>query len=241
MKMYLILLNLCVLCLPFSNGMVMLSSSGICHDKELKMCVIKAEDLLNSENTALAADPEQKLTESCKKANESLSCIDDYVHRCFDSIMRETYKIMTTGAHDLLSDICTEGSDFRKEYLKHAPCFRSVSKEYRQCAADFVLEHRIITVIPMNIFERLKRQCCLFDRYVHCAREAVSNKCSDEAADMSEKIFRKLVGPAVESYCASYKHRSPKCLAISPNSGSGFLTSSSYDDFAKRFDNPLLF
>ncbi|CAL1277857.1 unnamed protein product [Larinioides sclopetarius] len=143
---------------------------------------------------------------------DAMQCVNNFTSRCFDESQRELYRTLTSGAQQLLADLCTQGSGFRSKYLLHASCYRNLSSEYRKCADSYLTQQETAKKEEMPVKDKLRKSCCLFDGYKECTRVAVLHKCSPEAADLGEQIVTKAGGPLVQTHCANFKHNTPDCM-----------------------------
>ncbi|XP_071040366.1 uncharacterized protein [Parasteatoda tepidariorum] len=200
-------------------------SAPNCNEKDLMSCMEELKVFTNNQDLAFA-QTEEELSQTCHHLQEAMQCVNSFTSRCFDSGQIDLYRQMTKGAQSLLTDLCTEDSKFRKEYLIHASCYRNLSADYRRCADSYLLQQEAAKKDNLSVQDRLRRSCCLFDGYRECTRIAVEQKCNVEAARLGEQIITKAGGPMVQTHCASFKHDSEDCrMASSGNFLSSFPTS----------------
>ncbi|KFM79644.1 hypothetical protein X975_18554, partial [Stegodyphus mimosarum] len=167
--------------------------------------------VLTSKQDLAFAETDDELSKTCGHLQDAMECVNHFTVRCFDKSKQEIYRQLTSGAQKLLADLCTEGSDFRKQYLVHASCYKNLTEEYRKCADSFLLQQEHAKRIEMPAKERLRKSCCLFDGYRECTKVAVREKCNEEAANLGEHIVTQAGGPLVELHCSSFKHNSKDC------------------------------
>ncbi|CAG2107665.1 unnamed protein product [Medioppia subpectinata] len=80
------------------------------------------------------AHKEEHLEELCGKLKEAVDCVNKFTRKCLDTHSKIQYEAMTNGTQTLIKDLCTKGSPFRQEYLKHAKCFHKYQHQYRMCS-----------------------------------------------------------------------------------------------------------
>ncbi|CAL1277858.1 unnamed protein product [Larinioides sclopetarius] len=182
-----------------------------CNDSDLRGCMEELKVLTNNQDLAFA-QTERELSQTCGHLQDAMQCVNNFTSRCFDESQRELYRTLTSGAQQLLADLCTQGSGFRSKYLLHASCYRNLSSEYRKCADSYLTQQETAKKEEMPVKDKLRKSCCLFDGYKECTRVAVLHKCSPEAADLGEQIVTKAGGPLVQTHCANFKHNTPDCM-----------------------------
>ncbi|XP_054712559.1 uncharacterized protein LOC129222133 [Uloborus diversus] len=196
-----------------------------CNDSDLKWCMEELKVLTSNQDLAFAYT-EEELSKTCGHLQGAMQCVNNFTSRCFDDTQRELYRTLTNGAQQLLSDLCTQDSEIRRQYLVHAGCYRNLSADYRKCADDYLHQQESTKKSDLSVKERLRKSCCLFDGYKECTREAVLSKCSTEAADLGELIVTKAGGPLVQTHCANFKHKSPDCEFATTSAASSHRYSS---------------
>ncbi|GFR25885.1 uncharacterized protein TNCT_340261 [Trichonephila clavata] len=192
------------------SEVVFVAAAPRCNDSDLKGCMEELKVLTNNQDLAFA-QTEHELSQTCGHLQDAMQCVNNFTSRCFDETQRELYRTLTSGAQQLLADLCTKGSGFRSKYLIHASCYRNLSSEYRKCADSYLTQQETAKKEDMPVKDKLRKSCCLFDGYKECTRVAVLHKCSPEAADLGEQIVTKAGGPLVQTHCANFKHNTPDC------------------------------
>lgn len=185
-------------------------SAENCDEVALQRCMKELNVLTNNQDLAFA-HTEEELKTVCKHLQEAMVCVNRFTERCFDSEQQMLYQTLTRGAQELLSDLCTDGSEFRKKYLKHAGCYKQLSADYKKCSEDYVKQQELMKAHDLPEDEQLRKSCCLFDGYKQCTRNAVLAKCDAEAADLGEQIVIKAGGFLVQNHCRNYRYDSPEC------------------------------
>ncbi|XP_023236714.1 uncharacterized protein LOC111635845 [Centruroides sculpturatus] len=183
-----------------------------CDENSLQRCMQELNVLTNNQDLAFA-HTEEELKTVCKHLQEAMVCVNRFTERCFDAEQQQIYQTLTRGAQQLLSDLCTDGSEFRKKYLKHAGCYKQLSADYKKCSEDYIRQQEVMKTQELPEEEQLRKSCCLFDGYKQCTRNAVLAKCDAEAADLGEQIVIKAGGFLVQNHCRNYRYDSPECAS----------------------------
>lgn len=93
------------------------------------------------------------------------------------------------------------------DFLRHAPCLRSVKKEYADCATDYqetmedlnkdIKDHGFAesfnaTALDAFQSDRIKVVCCAFKMYVQCSEQTVLRSCGLGPARFTKKFLDKM-------------------------------------------------
>jgi hypothetical protein len=184
-----------------------------CYD--LGQCVTLLKSLTSDENMAFA-HTEEHLETLCVKLKEAVQCVNTFIKRCLDSSSQVQYEAMTNGTQKLIKDLCTKGTNFRTEYLKHAKCYHKYQNEYKFCAEQYYSNYE---KIKDNVNEdqetQIKNWCCNFDGHRKCTYDTVLGKCGEDAANLAQNIVLTAGGVLVDAHCRNYTYDSPLCSSAS--------------------------
>lgn len=115
-----------------------LKSSEIesCHLRELELCVVGAVSILQNPNGIPTTEIE--INRHCELIMESSDCFHSYADRCLTKLQDSLANFVFKDLFKLEKDFCTNGTELRQDYLKHASCLREVQKKYQKvCLKDF--------------------------------------------------------------------------------------------------------
>jgi len=66
-----------------------------------------------------------------------MACVEDWTKQCLKPYSQKQYKQSVSGAHEMFTFLCRDPK-FRADYLKHAECYKRISKPWDNCANSFI-------------------------------------------------------------------------------------------------------
>ncbi|XP_055338114.1 uncharacterized protein LOC129588111 isoform X2 [Paramacrobiotus metropolitanus] len=177
-----------------------------CHQSELTQCMEHVKPIMQNATIGFAANAEQ-LNTVCKLFNQGMECIDRFVAKCFQESQRILFKENMAGVEEVMKRLCTDG-EYRKEYLQHADCFRSVAPQYEECGGAF---RTSVGTINQNrateTQDKLSQMCGALHRFLECAYGLTSQHCGENGKSASEFLrtyTEKAVGSLITSTCRKF-------------------------------------
>ncbi|GAU93399.1 hypothetical protein RvY_05347-2 [Ramazzottius varieornatus] len=177
-----------------------------CHQNELTQCMEHVKPIMQNVTIGFAANEEQ-LTTVCKLFTQGMDCIDRFVVRCFQESQRLLFRENMAGVEEVMTKLCTDG-EYRKEYLTHADCFRSVAPQYEECGGAF--RTSVGTINQNRVMEqthKLSSMCGALHRFLECAYGLTSTHCGANGKSASEFLrtyTEKAVGSLITSTCRKF-------------------------------------
>lgn len=186
-----------------------------CGQKELMRCATPLQVLTGTPELSFAVNKEE-LDKNCQDLFAGLLCITRYTRRCMSRPDRMHFMRMSDGINNVLKDLCREGA-YQEEFLRHAPCMKTVKKEYETCTKTYEITLTTIgqqkgiqsnysTVdTDMRHQEQLRTVCCSFQEFMECSEQTVRRTCGDEAATYTGAFLRRMASNIIKSYCEEYR------------------------------------
>ncbi|OQV24256.1 hypothetical protein BV898_01796 [Hypsibius exemplaris] len=176
-----------------------------CHQNELQQCMEHVKPIMQNVTIGFAANAEQ-LNTVCKLFKEGMTCIDKFVIRCFQESQRILFRENMAGVKEVMTKLCEDG-EYRKEYLTHADCFRSVAPQYEECGGVFRTSVGTINQNRADTADKLSQMCSALHRFLECAYGLTSQHCGDKGRTASEFLrsyTEKAVGSLITSTCRKF-------------------------------------
>lgn len=219
--------------------------------------VARAHQTCGQEELVHCAQPLQVLTESglafvaskkdleiiCPDLEKGMHCVHSYTRRCMSPQQRSHFMKLFHGTKTMIKDLCNNSS-YQEEYLKYAPCMRSVVNQTELCFKKY--QHILAslgapqeqpeppttttsTESPLNSTQpaevqdnRIRSVCCSFMEYTDCSVHSMRRVCGDEAAQFGKGFLDKMSSSMIKLHCRDYihGHGAMKCPHISSGSSS---------------------
>ncbi|XP_003248219.1 uncharacterized protein LOC100573056 [Acyrthosiphon pisum] len=181
-----------------------------------------------------ASDILQDINCPYKNLERHLRCVDAFTRRCMTPDQRGAfYSLYTVPTMDM-QELCTEGSPYREEYLKHAACLRTVHTEYVQCGrrhqtelASLMMDQEqhtgsdgteTSTTFPImdaeHITQNLARLCGSFRGHLQCVHGIVRATCGQQTEEFASQFLSQMASSLL-NICNKYGNvpRSPSSSA----------------------------
>ena len=127
-----------------------LAPEATCHLRELELCAIGAASLFQNPKGLPVSDREFK--RQCEQFRESAQCFEEYNDRCLTDTQHLMVDLFAGDVFNIERDLCTNGTELNRDYLKHAECLRDVQKKYqRTCVSDLVVGFESIHKVNRTI------------------------------------------------------------------------------------------
>ncbi|XP_064460404.1 uncharacterized protein LOC135370552 [Ornithodoros turicata] len=196
-----------------------------CTLEEFNDCMRQLSSITESEELSLASS-RRELDTLCKKWKQGYRCMDQHMSNCSDRHKQIIYNDVVHGTRQVMNELCRPGH-MQNEYLRHAPCFKSLFVEGGRCSQKYKNMIQMSKASAnlsedVNIEEGLRKTCCTFNEYVHCYYTHMPELCGEEGRNFFTTYSEKMSGPLIHQHCASYTYDS---TCNSPPSGtqSNFL------------------
>lgn len=188
-----------------------------CNNNDITECVGLLEALTN-EDLGFAATVFE-LNEMCPVLLKGLLCIDNYTRRCLTHSHREYFNKLYAGTIRVIKDLCNSQGKYQQEYIRHAPCMRTVNSEYNRCSEIYHqktadLNHISDAVATLDDEEKNRNVitlCCSFQEYLQCSERVVFDTCGNETASFTKEFLDRMAGPIVQFKCLNYAPGSQVC------------------------------
>lgn len=188
-----------------------------CNNNDITECVGLLEALTN-EDLGFAATVFE-LKEMCPVLLKGLLCIDNYTRRCLTHSHREYFNKLYAGTITVIKDLCNSQGKYQQEYIRHAPCMRTVNSEYNHCSEIYHqktadLNHISDAVATLDDEEKNRNVitlCCSFQEYLQCSERVVFDTCGNETASFTKEFLDRMAGPIVQFKCLNYAPGSQVC------------------------------
>ncbi|XP_060856513.1 uncharacterized protein LOC132934244 [Metopolophium dirhodum] len=181
-----------------------------------------------------ASDILQDVNCPYKNLERHFRCVDAFTRRCMTPDQRGAfYSLYTVPTMDM-QELCTEGSPYREEYLKHAACLRTVHTEYVQCGRRHQTELSSLmvdqeqhtgsdgsvasTTLPItdaeHITQNLARLCGSFRGHLQCVHGIVRATCGQQTEEFASQFLSQMASSLL-NICDKYGNvsRSPSSSA----------------------------
>ncbi|XP_067003867.1 uncharacterized protein [Anabrus simplex] len=141
----------------------------MCQNKtRLDSCL---QELPQLESPGIPSDKEGVDT-ACRAFKKGMLCFDQYVNTCINGDDRIVINSNVAGARKAFISLCDD-PHFQGEYLRHAPCYRNVSKDWEKCSRRFLEQVRSGPSAKL---------CCARDAFLECVYDAGTHHCRPESA-----------------------------------------------------------
>ncbi|XP_063594408.1 mucin-2-like [Penaeus indicus] len=188
-----------------------------CNNNDITECVGLLEALTN-EDLGFAATVFE-LNEMCPVLLKGLLCIDNYTRRCLTHSHREYFNKLYAGTIRVIKDLCNSQGKYQQEYIRHAPCMRTVNSEYNLCSEIYHqktadLNHISDAVATLDDEEKNRNVitlCCSFQEYLQCSERVVFDTCGNETASFTKEFLDRMAGPIVQDICQAFSFRASSC------------------------------
>ncbi|XP_023242207.1 uncharacterized protein LOC111640427 [Centruroides sculpturatus] len=187
------------------------STETSCSFDEFRQC-LQALHSLTQSNDLVFGTTKEDLVKVCSDMQESISCVDEYIKRCFTATQAQVFNHVVAEARQVKDDLCVPGP-IQEAYLRHAPCFINISLSEDKCAPIYrhVLELSENVNKEEDVEEGLRKSCCAFNEFVLCKYHHVSKDCGSDAAEFQQKHLDRISGPLMYEHCATYTFGSNTC------------------------------
>lgn len=170
-----------------------------------------------------ASDILQDVNCPYKNLERHFRCVDAFTRRCMTPDQRGAfYSLYTVPTMDM-QELCTEGSPYREEYLKHAACLRTVHTEYVQCGRRHQTELSSLmvdqeqhigsdgtvasTALPStdaeHITQNLARLCGSFRGHLQCVHGIVRATCGQQTEEFASQFLSQMASSLL-NICDKY-------------------------------------
>jgi hypothetical protein len=185
-----------------------------------------------------ASDILQDVNCPYKNLERHFRCVDEFTRRCMTPDQRGAfYSLYTVPTLDM-QELCTEGSPYREEYLKHAACLRTVHTEYVQCGrrhqtelASLMVDQEqhtesdgtlALTTSPITgaeqITQNLARLCGSFRGHLQCVHGIVRATCGQQTEEFASQFLSQMASSLL-NICDKYGNGANGGVSRSPSSG----------------------
>lgn len=177
-----------------------------CGQEELSKCARPLEFLSSTLDIATNKEEFKKL---CPDLYAGIYCIRSYTRRCMSLGQRREFMKLYNGTGIVIKELCSNVK-FQDEYLKHAPCFKKMDREYDKCAKKYQYEMSFLHEPPPSAnqsdniaegFELLHKICCSFNEYLDCSEEKARQHCGIETARFTRNLLDTMASSIKKSYC----------------------------------------
>lgn len=102
----------------------------------MQLCAITAMGVIQNPRGIPTTTVE--LDRTCSSLEEAIDCTNDYTKRCLPTMLERIVSIFMGEFEDLHKEFCSNGTLFRTNFIKYAPCLNEVQKKQQKiCIDDF--------------------------------------------------------------------------------------------------------
>ncbi|XP_043246654.1 uncharacterized protein LOC122394112 [Amphibalanus amphitrite] len=176
----------------------------------VKPCVDTLLEQAN--NNVIAHATNSTLLDTCRRIQEAMKCVSDYISSCSTKAEREQFTKTVSSTSGLMDSLCQPG-EFQDQFLKHVPCLRLVSIDYNYCGH---LYKKLVAHIERGEDRNPSPQvCCTFNEFTNCSRAMSQSLCSSEGAEFVDQYLDRFGDATLTPACKPYHVGSELC----PRSG----------------------
>ena len=162
------------------------------------------------------ASSKQELDRMCPKLMDGLTCINSFTVRCLTRDQRSYFNMLYSGTIQVIEDLCMEGP-YQTDYLRHAPCMKSVQTQYQHCSDTYKQTLHIINT-HQGKEDKVGLLCCSFQEYLDCSQRVVNNTCGFHTASFTKGFLDRMAKPLAKGHCQSYPAGSYHCKETTTHS-----------------------
>ncbi|KAF8767658.1 uncharacterized protein LOC129966950 [Argiope bruennichi] len=162
---------------------------------------------------------EDQVKKLCSNMDEALKCAEEFQNKCMTPLQLETMGFLAEGAQIVYKDFCTDGSNMRAEYLKHAQCIDDASKTDEAKGYYSYVEAALEDLTEKPPTERLPTTCCGYKWLDAKFNKMGKEKCGQEAVDAFKNVVEMVVSSLPNVLCSGFEPDSKQCTAVLPAAG----------------------
>lgn len=156
-----------------------------------------------------------ELDRHCALMTEAINCTQDYSHRCLMPMLHRLTEMFTGEIEEMKEEFCTNGTEFRANFVRHAPCLRRVQKESQKtCLTQFQAGFESAQRSEAN--SRVAKICCNANRLRKCFFDKIGAVCGDEAVQFADGTMQRAFSRVSRMLCHEYDAFSDKCAGALP-------------------------
>ena len=168
------------------------------------------------------ASSKQELDRMCPKLMDGLTCINSFTVRCLTRDQRSYFNMLYSGTIQVIEDLCMEGP-YQSDYLRHAPCMKSVQGEYQVCSDRYKEKLKQINAQEtpeqgQTSPDKVGLLCCSFQEYLDCSQRVVNTTCGFHTASFTKGFLDRMAKPMAKGHCQSYPAGSYQCQETTTHS-----------------------
>ena len=112
---------------------------------------------------------------------------------------------------------------YQMDYLRHAPCMRSVQTQYQECSDRYQEKLKKIQTAENQVTnpsspDKVGLLCCSFQEYLDCSQHVVNNTCGFHTASFTKGFLDRMAKPLAKGHCQSYPSGSYHCQETTTHS-----------------------
>ena len=158
----------------------------------------------------------------CPKLMDGLTCINSFTVRCLTREQRSYFNMLYAGTIQVIEDLCTEGL-YQTDYLRHAPCMKSVQTKYQECSDRYQEKLKQIQAdqnpgSSPSSPDKVGLLCCSFQEYLDCSQKVVNTTCGVHTASFTKGFLDRMAKPLAKGHCQSYPSGSYQCQETTTHS-----------------------
>ena len=190
------------------------------------------------------ASSKEELERLCPKLMDGLTCINSFTVRCLTRDQRSYFNMLYAGTIQVIEDLCMEGP-YQTDYLRHAPCMKSVQTQYQECSDSYQEKLKQIQADQSqgsspSSPDKVGLLCCSFQEYLDCSQHVVNNTCGFHTASFTKGFLDRMAKPLAKGHCQSYPSGSYHCQETTTHS-SVFSTVFMSSSVATTIPTPFVF
>ena len=134
---------------------------------------------------------------------------------------------------------------YQTDYLRHAPCMKSVQTQYQECSDSYQEKLKQIQADQTQSSspstpDKVGLLCCSFQEYLDCSQHVVNNTCGFHTASFTKGFLDRMAKPLAKGHCQSYPSGSYHCQETTTHS-SVFSTVFMSSSVATTIPTPFVF
>lgn len=189
-------------------GLTWAAPKGDCDIKKLDACAADLFIFASSEKVPVS--PEE-LEPYCKKQEQSLTCANDYLKRCTDSVAQGIGSIFLDDIKSEVEARCETSTTYSQDFLKYAPCLNKAGPGFHKCLRGLTADLDQAARLPNK--QRIGGACCKFNIFEQCVHKAVDSQCDGQTVEFAKTVLEKYAGELLGTVCTAFRS-GDKCKSI---------------------------
>ncbi|XP_054723977.1 uncharacterized protein LOC129234110 [Uloborus diversus] len=162
---------------------------------------------------------EEQVKKLCDNLKEAHDCAENFQNKCMTPLQLETLGFLAEGSFRVFEEFCQEGSEMRKEYLKHAKCLDEATKTDEAKAHYKYVEASLEDLAEKAPNKRLPTACCGYQWLADKTDKMGAERCGEDAIESFHKVVDMAVSSLPSVLCSGFQPDSKECKEVLPPLG----------------------